>query len=306
MPKFTSDHNPVSVSISTNRNPKGKGYWKFPNPILTSDKYCAQMSENLCNWITRYSKEYTPDLVLDLIKWKVQGATTDFLRLDGLEDKSEMRRHATIAELHSYRDSENISHTERKEVNNEIVSQMQAWSQFLEQVGKKRKEFNIGRCIRDKEKSSKYFFRKFNAIPSSTSMLYDEQDSPQTSDEGILKISHNFYTKLYNKQYLPYTHSSSFINILNSNLIDEEDSALLGAEITLDELTTAMQGMKDGKALGLDGLSVNFYKRFWNILGPIVLESFTQAEKNGHFSQFSEARCYQTTSKERQKLTFCQ
>ena len=87
MPKFTSDHNPVSVCISTNRNPKGKGYWKFPNPILTSDKYCAQMSENLCNWITRYSKEYTPDLVLDLIKWKVQGATTDFLRLDGLEDK---------------------------------------------------------------------------------------------------------------------------------------------------------------------------------------------------------------------------
>ncbi|XP_062384867.1 NACHT, LRR and PYD domains-containing protein 3-like [Sardina pilchardus] len=53
--------------------------------------------------------------------------------------------------------------------------------------------------------------------------------------------------------------------------VAEEANAVLGKALTSEELQRALQSMECGKAPGLDGLSVDFYKSFWPEVGDDVL-----------------------------------
>lgn len=45
----------------------------------------------------------------------------------------------------------------------------------------------------------------------------------------------------------------------------------LEADLTFEEVTAAVKGLSSGKAPGIDGLSSEFYKKFWTILGSDFL-----------------------------------
>lgn len=57
----------------------------------------------------------------------------------------------------------------------------------------------------------------------------------------------------------------------------KEEKTLLDRELSLGELTAAVEQLTPGKAPGIDGLSIDFFKHFWNLLGPdlhaVLLES---------------------------------
>ena len=50
--------------------------------------------------------------------------------------------------------------------------------------------------------------------------------------------------------------------------VDPSDQSSIGNEITLEELSNALQSLPTSKSPGSDGLSVEFYARFWTFLGP--------------------------------------
>ena len=56
------------------------------------------------------------------------------------------------------------------------------------------------------------------------------------------------------------------------------EKAALDSELTLEESTVAVNQMASRRAPGIDGLSTDFYQRFWNTLGPdlhsVLLECF--------------------------------
>ncbi|KAI3375076.1 hypothetical protein L3Q82_021594 [Scortum barcoo] len=60
--------------------------------------------------------------------------------------------------------------------------------------------------------------------------------------------------------------------------LSPEEKAALDCELTLEELTMAVNQMASGRAQRIDGLSQTFFKRFWNTLGPdlhaVLLECF--------------------------------
>ncbi len=57
-----------------------------------------------------------------------------------------------------------------------------------------------------------------------------------------------------------------------------EEKAALDCELTLEKLTVAVNRLASGRAPGIDGLSADFFKHFWSILGPdfhaVLLECF--------------------------------
>uniref|UniRef100_UPI00358FD519 fucose-1-phosphate guanylyltransferase isoform X2 n=1 Tax=Myxine glutinosa TaxID=7769 RepID=UPI00358FD519 len=65
----------------------------------------------------------------------------------------------------------------------------------------------------------------------------------------------------------------------------EDQQQQLEPGISLGELTAALKGIQDGKAPGLDGLPVEFYKAFWDILGPTLLDIFQDSLEQGGYSQ---------------------
>ncbi len=61
----------------------------------------------------------------------------------------------------------------------------------------------------------------------------------------------------------------------------EEANAELGKALTLEELEKALQSMECGKAPGVDGLSVDFYKSFWPEVGLDLLEVLKESLASG-------------------------
>lgn len=57
--------------------------------------------------------------------------------------------------------------------------------------------------------------------------------------------------------------------------------ARLGRPLQLEELAAALSGMQGRKAPGIDGLTVEFYKEYWNILGPDLLKVLNGSLANG-------------------------
>ncbi|KAH8009162.1 hypothetical protein HPB51_010952 [Rhipicephalus microplus] len=62
------------------------------------------------------------------------------------------------------------------------------------------------------------------------------------------------------------------LQLSNLPQLSDEVYCSLVAPITVDELTTAMRHLHRGSALGSDGLTVEFYNAFWDVIGPILCE----------------------------------
>jgi hypothetical protein len=78
----------------------------------------------------------------------------------------------------------------------------------------------------------------------------------------IRKHFQDFYSTKGNK---PFIRDDIFSNIPS---LDQEGREKWDAPLTIAELTTALQNSNSGRSPGLDGLTYELYKKFWNELGP--------------------------------------
>ena len=57
---YQSDHSPVNISFLMNRNPKGKGLFRFSDFLVEDDKF-AEILTNMIEEILRLSHEQVPE-----------------------------------------------------------------------------------------------------------------------------------------------------------------------------------------------------------------------------------------------------
>ena len=57
---------------------------------------------------------------------------------------------------------------------------------------------------------------------------------------------------------------------LDKQLSDSECALCEGSEISVVELTLSLKTMSTNKAPGPDGFTVEFYVKFWDLLGPLL------------------------------------
>lgn len=121
--------------------------------------------------------------------------------------------------------------------------------------------------------------QRIKAQRSHISSVYDSNGIEVSSQEEIEKAHIDFYTQHFSEEPIDAALQEDLLYSLSRKLTFDQASSCEG-EITLDELTLAMKNMNRNKSLGPDGLSVEFYARFWDRLAP-------------HLCQVLNA-CYQT------------
>ena len=96
-----------------------------------------------------------------------------------------------------------------------------------------------------------------------------------TDQKTILKEVRDFYSKLFqNKQHIADSHLSDHYKLSKEfKKLSDEQSNSLEHEITIDELSSALKHMKNGKTPGIDGFPVDFFKVFWGKLKYFILHS---------------------------------
>jgi len=128
------------------------------------------------------------------------------------------------------------------------------------------------------EKNSSYFFalEKRNYKRKSLSALNINntlcKDPAQISDFISL-----FYENLYKSEFQEDRCETFLQQVRNYvPIITDDFKTLCDAELTTTELNNALKSMKRNKAPGIDGLPVEFYVHFWNLLEKPIFNLFKE------------------------------
>ena len=157
---------------------------------------------------------------------------------------------------------------------------------------RKREEKVEGILLRSKanwhengEKCSQYFCKleKKNFIKKTITELIDDTGHHISDQSKILLQQHDFYKTLYSTTNLDCNDESFF----NHNIkLTEEQKYLCEGNITFKECAQSLKLMTNGKSPGSDGYTVDFYKFFWEDIGPLLYRSLYLAYESGSFTDF--------------------
>ena len=105
--------------------------------------------------------------------------------------------------------------------------------------------------------------------------IYDQKSKYSSNPNDILKSAKNFYENLCIRENVSKSAIDELLNKIPTNRkISKEHCKLCEAEISLDEITKAINSQKNNKSPGNDGLTAEFYKYFSNEVAPILLEVY--------------------------------
>ena len=124
--------------------------------------------------------------------------------------------------------------------------------------------------LEEGEQPSRYFInlQKIKAQRSHISSVYDLNGTEVSSQEEIEKAHVDFYSRLFSEEPMDAALQDDLLSSLSRQLSSDQASSCEG-QMTLDEMTFALS-MNANKAPGPDGLSVEFYAKFWDRLGPYL------------------------------------
>lgn len=103
-----------------------------------------------------------------------------------------------------------------------------------------------------------------------------------TSSKEINSIFKSFYQDLYTSAgTLNEEEMEKFFSGLQLPTLSGEQKTKLDAPITEEEVRAAISSMKNGKSPGLDGFPIEYYKKFIDILAPVLHKVYLEALEIG-------------------------
>ena len=73
------------------------------------------------------------------------------------------------------------------------------------------------------------------------------------------------YSKLYTREDINKTKEEEILKSI-TNKIKEFENEACDKDISIEEITIALKGMNKNKSPGIDGLTVEVFTQFWDIL----------------------------------------
>ena len=138
----------------------------------------------------------------------------------------------------------------------------------------------MGSVIRSKEKlivnkeipnKMLYQTEKINQTKKQIITLQNEQNKTLTNNHEILKECHNYYQQLYKKQNnCKLTQQQLLTNI--PKLVATNQNKQLTKPIQKSELKQAIEQTENEKLPGIDGIPIEFYKTFYDLLETELLK----------------------------------
>ena len=102
-----------------------------------------------------------------------------------------------------------------------------------------------------------------------------------TSDKDeILKEQVYFYTHLYSDKEISENKINKYLEKSRVTQLSKEYSTECEGLLTVDELTDTVFKMQLNKSPGSDGLSVEFYRTFWDYIKDILCNSLNFSYEN--------------------------
>lgn len=278
-PVGISDHSLVQVSICIKDVKCKSAYWHF-NVSLLSDKEFNDIFKYFWSDYTKTKSEYNSlQQWWDIGKGKIKQLCLQYT-LNVTRDMTKTMKNLEI-EITKLQDvADATRETEHFKVLKKKKSVLSNLLGFSAQGALIRSRHQH---IVEMDAPSHFFFglerkngqrKLMHSLRSSTGQLL--QDSGE-----IRKSAAAFYKRLFKKELQERPEvAQSFYEGLPK--VPEEANAELDAPISADEVFSALQSLESGKAPGIDGIPVDFYKAFWSEIGNDLLLVLKNSLSKGH------------------------
>ena len=257
--------------------PPGPGLWKLNISILQEQAYVLLIRDFWASW--RSSVLRFPSLAnwWDEGKSRIKGLSIRYccsrsgarscnrdllVRLvDHLKSKVDAGSMSCLGPYHS-------ALTELAVLDSEAARGAQVWARV--------------RWVEEGEILSSYFFRleKKRSADHWISALRESDGSIVSSPADLSRLLSSFYLDLFTASDTdPCTQSALLGNL--SSVLPSDQAVLSEGHLLVTEISSVLLGMARRKAPGLDGLPVEFYVKFWAVLGPDLVSILNSCLDSG-------------------------
>ena len=259
-PSIKTDHSLIKINLNLKKTPeRGRGFWKINNSLLMDKDYTKLINSLLENCSAKFQNVQNKALVWDCIKCDIRGATIQF----AVKKAKEKRQYETNlrTELKVLED--------KLDNNEEVMDTYNTVKKDLEQIEEEKLRGNIVRSraqlIEEGEKCSKYFMNLENRnyrTKCITTLLKDEIKISKQPD--ILDECNRFYEHLYSKSRECNLFEKCQFFKTNHIELNEIEKEICETKLCLEECYESLLKLSNNKTPGCDGISVEFYKVFWD------------------------------------------
>ena len=270
-PVFFSDHAMLSCTLSLSSGvTKGSGLWKLNCSLLEDKDLASQYREQFSQWQTLQDLYETHALWWEMVK----GKTQTFFKKAGKNKKNKENRCMVGLQKRLQRYFKLTQqgfdfNQEIRLVKNQMLILSEITSKGIIVRSKERH-------MEEGEKCTRYFFKKIINSGEGIFKLKKTNGEQTNSDKEIMEEIEGFYRDLYSEKQ---TENEAKNNIISNIDLKIGESAFLTRDFNLLELHKCLSSFKGGKSPGEDGLPLEFYLTFWDILAPDLLKVFTDFQR---------------------------
>ena len=152
------------------------------------------------------------------------------------------------------------------------------------------------------EKNSKYF-ASLEKKRSETKLIsrLKINNKINTNQSEILSETELFYKNLYNKREVGHSSYNFFDDSIRK--LNNLDKNSCEGHITEAECINALKNMKNQKSPGSDGITVEFYKLFWNDVKVFYINSINYSFQTGSLADLQKQSIITLLPKQNKDIT---
>ena len=273
-----TDHRAVFITITTTSCERGTGYWKFNNSYLKDEQYCDLIVKEIRNTATSICDN--PKKKWEKIKERIKRTTKKYAKSVTSQDR--------LVESNLVENIQNLeSDQPLSKRDTELLLKTRA---DLDDIIKKKTAGVIfrSRCRWHKfgEKNTSYFYNleKRRAMAKNCNCLIKNNEETIHDIDEILKEQAKFYSELYAK------NPEVSFDLINEHgiRVSEGERQKQNRTLTIHEMTDAVMQLSKNKSPGSDGITTEFYQKFWSHLKCHLHEALLTSFDEGKL--FSTAR----------------
>ena len=287
MPSIAPDHSAIYLVLNVDNKVfqnRGPSYWKFNNSLCLDVEYVQHMKTEIISFIDQGKKEITDKRVLwDFVKIKIGEYTSKYSRVKAKERKDRLNQiQKEIQRLEnlliSFQDNSiledlKVKKGELKVLHNQKIEGLKVRSR--------------AKWFEENEINESYFKQLLASNKKKTcidKLKKENMEKEITDSKDILKEIKDFYHTLYLRDEREVKFDEFLCNTPLLK-ISEASRELCDEKITIGECMSVLNEMPLNKSPGNDGLSVEFYRTFWSVIGNVVIDSFNTSFEKGELSK---------------------
>jgi exonuclease III len=284
-----SDHATIKIDFALNEVPiKGPGIAKVNTNILDDPLIARQIKDEIVEMMKQVDEHWNPHLKLEFLKVAIRtvfSLKTSELRkcvnsdIADTEDEINQLEEIKIKEL----DKPVTLHPKNISKINDINL---AIANLNLKLSQQRKKFSDSQTFKTSarwfeygEKPNKFFLNLMKSRNNQTLISKIKNGNKEfNGQDEVAKGITDFYKNLYKDKERNHIRDDDFYK--NCPKLTTDQANTLENVLTLENLHGALRTCKDSSP-GPDGIPYGVYKRFWDITGPIILNSWKFSNEIG-------------------------